>query len=325
MVHVAAGSNNDMRRPALLIFVNFAILIVVFAMLSQTLFIVQRVAVTEELSGHVGVQRGGKGDFHPLSKNGIVKMSDVVRAEGDGMAEFKWSDGTRLRLTPNSQLTIKKVSYNSLKKADNSQFKLTSGKVFVRFVKPLAPTSRFEVETPTVVATVRGTIFSVEVKDGKTEVAVYKGQVKVSSHNGKQKQEATILAGEVVQSSQPGVLKTVPSAVKAAEFESQRSIVEPELSANIKPLEDGGAMLTGQTEAGDRVTVNGRSVRVFGNGVFRMRLDEKACHNNLNNFVITTTDKHGVQATVTKKFSSKALSAGPRIAPSPVAIAPAAQ
>ncbi|HEX8234559.1 MAG TPA: FecR family protein [Abditibacteriaceae bacterium] len=291
-----------MRRPALLIFVNFAILMVVFAMLTQALFIVQRVAVTEELSGHVDVQRGGKGNFRPLSRSSFIKMNDVVRAKGDGMAEFKWSDGTRLRLTPNSLLTIKKVSYNSLKKADSSQFKLTSGKVFVRIVKSLAPNSQFEVETPTAVAAVRGTIFSVEVKDGKTEVAVYKGEVKVSSNSGKSKQEETISPGEVVQSSQPGVLKTEPSSVQAAEFESQPSIVRPELSADIKPLKDGGgAMLTGQTEAGDKVTVNGRAVRVFGNGMFRMRLDASACHNN-SNFVITTTDKHGAQATLTKSL-----------------------
>jgi hypothetical protein len=300
-----------------LIFVNFAILIIVFAMLSQALFIVQRVAVTEELSGHVGVQRGGKGNFQPLSRNSFVKMSDVVRAEGDGMAEFKWSDGTRLRLTPNSQLTIKKVSYNSLKKADSSQFKLTSGKVYVRIVKPLARDSHFEVETPTAVAAVRGTIFSVEVKDGKTEVAVYKGTVKVSSHNGKQRQEEIIEPGEVVQSSAPGILKTVPSRVEAAEFESQPSIVQPELSASIKPLKDGdGAILMGQTEAGDKVTVNGRSVRVFGNGVFRMRLDEKSCHND---FVITTTDKHGAQATITKKLGPRASATSPNSTQSSVA------
>jgi hypothetical protein len=300
-----------MRRPALLIFVNFAILMVVFAMLTQALFIVQRVAVTDELSGHVDVQRGGKGSFKPLSKNSFIKTNDVVRAEGDGMAEFKWSDGTRLRLTPNSQLTIKKVSYNSLKKADSSQFKLTSGKVFVRIVKSLAPNSQFEVETPTAVAAVRGTIFSVEVKNGKTEVAVYKGEVKVSTRGGKEKQEETIKPGEVVQSSQPGMLKTEPSSVQASEFESQPSIVRPELSADIKPLQDGGgAMLTGQTEAGDKVTVNGRPVRVFGNGMFRMRLDAGACHNN-SNFVITTTDRHGAQATLTRALATTASVATP--------------
>jgi hypothetical protein len=232
-----------MRKPALLIFVNFAILIVVFAMLTQALFIVQRVAVTEELNGHVDVQRGGKGNFQPLSRNSFVKTNDVVRAEGDGMAEFKWSDGTRLRLTPNSQLTIKKVSYNSLQKADSSHFKLTSGKVFVRIVKPLASNSAFEVETPTAVASVRGTVFSVEVKDGKTEVAVYKGKVKVSSSNGKEKQEETIRPGEVVQSSQAGRLETVLSSVHTAEFESQPSIVRPELTADIKPLKDNRGVL----------------------------------------------------------------------------------
>lgn len=314
-----------MRKPALLIFVNFAILIVVFAMLTQALFIVQRVAVTEELNGHVDVQRGGKGNFQPLSRNSFIKTNDVVRAEGDGMAEFKWSDGTRLRLTPNSQLTIKKVSYNSLQKADSSQFKLTNGKVFVRIVKPLASNSAFEVETPTALASVRGTVFSVEVKDGKTEVAVYKGEVKVSSSNGKEKQEETILPGKVVQSSQPGSLETVSSSVHMAQFESQPSIVRPELSATIKPLKDNrGVLLTGQTEVGDKVTVNGRAVPVLFNGVFRVNLDAKAGHNE---FVITATDKHGAQSSVIKTFvcQSSAACSKATTAHAPVSFAPTAQ
>ncbi len=314
-----------MRRPALLIFVNFAILVVVFAMLTQALFIVQRVAVTEELNGHVDVQRGGKGSFQPLSRNSFVKTNDVVRAEGDGMAEFKWSDGTRLRMTPNSQLTIKKVSYNSLQKVDSSQFKLTSGKVFVRIVKPLGSGSQFEVETPTALASVRGTVFSVEVTDGKTEVAVYKGEVKVSSSNGKEQQEETISPGEVVQSSKPGILETVSSSAHTAEFESQPSIVQPELTAAIKPLKNKrGVLLTGQTEVGDQVTVNGRAIPVLFNGVFRVNMDVKPGHNE---FVITTTDKHGAQSSVTKSFvcESSAACSNPNTAGAPTALAPAAQ
>jgi hypothetical protein len=292
-----------MRRPALLIFVNFAILIVVFTMLTQALFIVQRVAVTEELSGHVGVQRGGEGSFQPLSRNSFVKMNDVVRAEGDGMAEFKWADGTRLRLTPNTQLTLKKVSYNALQKADSSQFKLTSGKVFVRIVKSLSPTSRFEVETPTAVAAVRGTIFSVAVQDGKTEVAVYKGEVKVTSNAGKKVQEKTIAPGQVALSAKQGSIQTEDESVEKAEFESQPSIVQPDLTVDVKPAsEAGAALVTGQTEAGNKVTVNGRPARVLANGMFRLRVEVQP---GQNRFVVVSTDKHGAVASVTPTLAGQ--------------------
>ncbi len=304
-----------MRKPVLLIFANFAILLVVFALLTQSLFIVQRVAVTEELAGHVDVQRGGRGAFQPVTKKTYIKTNDVLRAGNDGMAEFKWLDGTRLKLTPNTQLTVKKVSYNTIRKSDSSEFKLTSGKVFIRIMKSLTPTSKFEVETPTAVAAVRGTIFSVAVENGKTQIAVYKGQVKVTSGDGKASREKTIEPGQVALSDKAGELKTDSSKVADAEFESQPSIVRPDLAAEVKPLKNPAmALLSGQTEAGDKVTINGQPAKVMGNGRFLQRMALKPGQNTFN---IVTKDKHGATASLTKTIEGKAAAPDAQTALSP--------
>lgn len=285
-----------MRRPFFLIFVNFSILLVLLAMLTQSLFIVQRVAVTEDLRGHVEVQRGGRGTFQQLSKDGLIKTNDVVRSAQDGAAEFRWPDGTRMAITPGTQLTIKKVSFNSAARVDNSEFKIAAGKIFVRITKGLAPDSKFEVETPTAVASVRGTIFSVEVKDDKTQVAVYKGEVKVSSGDEK---PLAIAPGEVAISAQNGDLKTRADASQNAIFEAQKNIVTPELEARAVATRDPKMRLVvGQSEAGDTVTVDGKEVRVLANGVFRLALPAK------NSYEIKTTDKHGATATVTATYQA---------------------
>jgi hypothetical protein len=286
-----------MRRPFFLIFANAMILIVVFALLTQSLFIVQRMAVTTDLKGQVEVQRGGRGNFQGITKGSLIKMNDVLRAQANGEAEFKWLDGTRLRITPDTQLTVKKVSSNAVKRVERSEFRLHQGKVFVRIVKSLRGQSGFEIETPTAVAAVRGTIFSVEVKNGTTQVAVYKGYVEVSSQGKESKEERLIHPGQMAVSGKPGEVETTRADEAEAEFERQLSMIQPELSATARALEGGKrVLLQGRTEAGNIVTVNGRRVPVRGDGGF---LSRASLQPGINTFDIISTDKHGAKATVT--------------------------
>jgi hypothetical protein len=299
-----------MRRPALLIFVNFAILIVVFTMLTQALFIVQRVAVTEDPQRPCRCTARRPGHLPAAEPQQLCQDDDVVRAEGDGMAEFKWADGTRLRLTPNTQLTINKVSYNSLQKADNSQFKLTSGKVYVRIVKVA-----FDRQSALRSGDAHGRGDSARhhlqrrSPGRQTEVAVYKGEVKVTSSAGKNVQEKTIEPGQVAFSAKQGSIQTQKESVEKSQFESQPSIVRPDLTAEVKPASEAGAVLvTGQTEAGNKVTVNGKAARVLGNGTFRLRVEAQP---GQNRFVIISTDKHGAASSVTHTLAPQNAQPGP--------------
>lgn len=281
-----------MRRPTLLIFINAMILIVVFTLLTQSLVIVQRIAKADKVSGLVEVRRSNKGEWKALSQGGLIKTGDVVRAGRDGQAEFKWADGTRWKIMPLTEIVVKKSTYNMVKKADQSQLQLTTGKVFIRIIKALKPASKFEVETPTAVAAVRGTIFSVEVKDGKTEVAVFKGKVKVSSDGNGGHEENVITPGVAAVSCSPGELLKENGAAQAADFQKQTTIVQPTLEASVKTLQDGGFLVSGNTEAGNSLTVNGKKARVLGNGTFRYRVSAK----KISSFAVVSTDKHGGSA-----------------------------
>lgn len=289
-------NQTTMRRPVTLIFINAMILIVVFALLTQSLVVVQRIARVQQLQGLVEVQRSGEGEFMPLAKDGLIKTSDVIRTGKTGTAEFRWADGTRWKVMPNTNITVKKSSYNVVKKAERSQLKLSSGKVFIRIIKALGPSSKFEVQTPTAVAAVRGTIFSVEVKNGQTQVAVWKGSVKVTG-NG---EEDLIEPGTAAVADAQGLLHDQNSKTQDAEFRKQSTIVLPELDAELKLMSDGRVLISGSTEAGDRLTINGKSVRVLGNGFFRYRTAFKAN----TKYRVVTTDKHDVN--VTKVLTSPA-------------------
>ena len=271
-----------MRKPVLLIFVNAMILIVVFVLLAQSLFIVQRIAQAGDVRGRVEVQRAGAGQFAALASNQTVAVGDVVRTGKDGSAEFTWADKTRWRLAPDTQLTIAKASANSAKKAEVSLFKLDAGKVFVRIVKSLTPDSKFEVQTPTAVAAVRGTVFSVEIVNGQTRVETFAGHVKVSAGGREEMvdpgREGTAGAGQIALDKASG-----------ADFRAQPDLIRPGLDVRVKAL-GNGAIVQGATEAGDVLKIDGKAAQVLGNGAFVQRVKLAPGHNQ---WTVVSTDKHG--------------------------------
>jgi hypothetical protein len=289
-----------MRRPVLLIFINAMILIVVFALLTQSLVIIQRIAKADKVTGLVEVRRSGKGEWKTLSSGGLIKTGDVVRSGKDGLAEFKWADGTRWKIMPATEIKVKKSIYNVVKKSDQSQLELSTGKVFIRIIKALGPSSKFEVETPTAVAAVRGTIFSVEVTNGKTEVAVLKGKVWLSSDSKSAHESDEIVPGKVGISSAAGSLDQDTDAAALAAFAKQTSIVLPQLNAEIKPLQEGRVLISGSTEAGNAVLINEKKVRVLGNGKFLFR----APIGKAKTYNVIAIDKHGARATKVLSLAS---------------------
>lgn len=294
-----------MRRSAYLIFINALILVVIMALMTQSLFIVKRLAKVERLQGHVLVQRGGNGEFAPLTRSDIIKTTDVISTGKDGEAEFKWADGTRLKMAPNSNLTVAQASYNMTRKAETSRFQLNGGTVFVRIMKTLSSQSKFEIETPTARAEVRGTIFMVKVEKGQTEVAVHKGAVRLISGEGSEQKTRLVTPQTVALSPHSGQIEVERDKLRQtaieSQFSKQPSIVKPELIVHVRQMRDGNrALIQGRTEAGDKITVNGKTVPVLGNGAFLYRV---RVQKGLNHFTIVCTDKHGATCLITKSLS----------------------
>ncbi len=273
-----------MRKPVLLIFANAAILIVLFCLMTQSLFIVVRVASVKSATGTVEVKRNGEDSFHPIVVGDIVKAGDELKTGPNGHGEFAWADGTRWKLEPKTHLKIERAAINSWRKTEQTQFHLDAGKVFVRVVKSLAPGSSFQIETPSAVAAVRGTVWSIEVENGKTRVGVYKGFVQV---NGTGTGAQTVRPGHEAVASEGGV--QLENTSNDAAFESQPDLIHPTLDVAVK-VGKLAAIINGQTESGDTLTLDGKNVTVLSNGAFLKRADLQQGHNE---WTLVATDKHG--------------------------------
>ena len=276
-----------MRKPVLLIFINAMILIIVFALLAQSLLVVTRVAQAEGARGLVEVQRGGKGEFSALSSGQMVAVGDVVRTGQDGQVEFTWADKTRWKLTPNTRLTVAKATTNNANNTEDSRFRLDAGKLFVRIVKPVKEGSTFEVQTPGARARVVGTVFSIAaLADGTTRIETYAGRVQMESAG----KNIFVPAGQAATSGHSAGEAIAVKRFSGADFRSQLDLIRPALSVRAQPMNKDVIFVRGSTEAGNTLEINGKRALMLNNGSFARRFTLAPGHNE---WQIVATDKHG--------------------------------
>lgn len=290
-----------MRKPVLLIFTNACILILVGVLLSQSLFVIQRVASVRGAGGQVAVQRGGKGAFAFLGAGAGLKSGDVVRTGPKSWAEFGWRDGTRWKLGASSLLTLEKAQFNPAKASEIARFRLQNGQLTMRVVRPNAPASRFEIETPHAIASVRGSVFRVAVEPLATDVQVFQGRVEVTDPDGSKTRG--ISTGQSVRAS---VLNLkVRGGADQGDLPIEPAFLRPELQVSARRLNEKEALLRGKTEAGDSVTIDGAPVVVLKNGDFfkRVALNAKA------GWKVESCDRFGAKTSVWQ--ASPALTVAP--------------
>ncbi len=278
-----------MRKPVLLIWTNAAILVVLFALMAQSLFVVSRIARTKWAHGQVQVLRAGQNEWTSVVPGTPIKAGDTLLTGSDGRAEFAWADGTRWKLEPQTRLLVQRAVRNSRQGGEQTQFRLESGKVWVRLVKRLGTGSGFQIETPTALARAVGTVWSIEVAGDQTRVDVLRGFVDVSISGSNLSEVKRLLPSTQALVSASGIELQNASPGDQAAFEAQRDLTHPELSIDVK-FNCSDATLSGQTEAGDTLTLNGQAVKVLGTGAFVQRV---ALNPGFNRWNVTSTDVHG--------------------------------
>ena len=139
----------------------------------------------------------GKSGPHPLRRLAAVPFGledgDLVATRRDGRAQIRFEDGSLVDLGGNAHFIMTRATPSRI-----SLF-LDLGKLWTKVSK--RPERRFEVNTPSCVAAVRGTQFSVEVLDaGRARVDVMEGLVAVQGLiDGKRRgKEVSVKAGQGV-------------------------------------------------------------------------------------------------------------------------------
>lgn len=104
----------------------------------------------------------------PANRGDILDDGDFLRTRENSYAELKFSDGSIVKVSENTEVSLYK-----------DYLSLAIGYIRL-YITKLFP--NFEVRTPSAVAGVRGTEFSVEVLDDQTTiVTVYEGEVDITA------------------------------------------------------------------------------------------------------------------------------------------------
>jgi len=131
-------------------------------------------------TGEVQVQKPMKDDWGKALFNQPLLSGQKVKTQDESRAEIGFADGSIIRIDSNSKLDI--VDAKKEKSgAQTATAKVWSGKVWAN-VNKMSKKTKFQIESPTAVAAVRGTVYRMAVSDDKTtKIAVYSGEVAVDN------------------------------------------------------------------------------------------------------------------------------------------------
>jgi len=287
-----------MRKAVVLIVVLFVIALALALVLGRSLAVTQRIAHVSNPVGTVLAKIPRATDFAPLQQAQNVLAGTVLKTGPASSLTLNWIDGTRLKVGPETIMTVLKCQINHDTGEQVSLFRLDVGEIWVRVRKLLSRESKFEIRTPTATAGVRGTVFVVRVTpEGDTEVVVLEGKVHVSA--GGQKLAVTPGAKAVAAAQAVEVQQLSPD--EQATWQQPPDLQGPYLKvtqplpgASVTP---GPLRVRGQVEENAQITVNGQSVVVSDLHRFTATVDIPP---EAQIFVvwIVATDEQGAQTEV---------------------------
>ncbi|OGO23548.1 MAG: hypothetical protein A2144_11150 [Chloroflexi bacterium RBG_16_50_9] len=131
------------------------------------------------LSGDVAIQTPNAGAMQRGDDGMTLSVGTRIKTEPGSHALITFFDGSTIKLQPGTEIEIQKLESNS-QETTTIVLKQWMGKTWSRVVKMADPGSRYEIETPSAYAIVRGTLFATEVDaTGETTVATTEGLVSV--------------------------------------------------------------------------------------------------------------------------------------------------
>jgi hypothetical protein len=113
-------------------------------------------AALSELSGFVGAKQAGEDSFNQASDNFILQVNGQIQTGDDGRVRLDLSSGTIIRLAPSTLFTL--INNDEVEGGLATRIQLEVGKIFI-----ILNGGSADVETPSGVASVRGSYMKVEV------------------------------------------------------------------------------------------------------------------------------------------------------------------
>lgn len=158
---------------------------------------VSRQAEITALSGEVEWLKGGAGDWMAASLNHKLESGDKIRTGPGSEATLTLDDGSVLQLSPDAEFAIQSLSRDSNTQQLESLLAILKGKVRAQ-VTPLTEGSSFEIETPAMVAAVRGTTLNLGINPDGTISASSEEDIVDLVREGENSFTAVLETGEEV-------------------------------------------------------------------------------------------------------------------------------
>ncbi len=188
----------------------------------------------EVVEPSIFVLRADGSNEKELHSGDEVISGSTIKSSASGRANIHLPDGSALRLDKESIITIEKIDFNYENETLAVKVLLLSGRVWSKVVALVTPESSWEVKTSNAVATVRGTAFSTEFKNGKSRILGSEQSVTVKPIDPKTKrviETAKILVKEktFVEIGDPEALAVAEKRAKPEEVFPVKAVPKKEL------------------------------------------------------------------------------------------------
>lgn len=203
----------------------------------SSIFAAEPVAYLMQGRGNVQIIRDEKAIKF---KNGeLLYNNDEIKTGGESFAALKYVDGgAAVKVFPNSVIRISAVKYE---KQLNKNTILQSGNVYSKISNKIK--GAYQVETPTTVASVKGTGFVTKIDESKnTIIIVLEGEVLVQNKDSGQSK--SVPAGSTATSDSQGEVKTgetLAGEISEADLKEIESMnKESEMTIKVQITDDNG-------------------------------------------------------------------------------------
>lgn len=133
-------------------------------------------ALAAAIEGEVQQISGATGHIQALTENQRIRPGDEIISRS-GTASIVLVDGSMVRLGPNTRLAFNRLTQYGETGMGDVRLRLKQGALQTKVQPLIEGRSRFEIETPSAVAAVRGTAFELQTESGVTRLQVTEGLV----------------------------------------------------------------------------------------------------------------------------------------------------
>lgn len=137
------------------------------------------------ITGSAEIQRARSSTSEPAKVGSLMQLGDQLSTEDDSSVAIEFADKSVLSLHENSLVHFDHLSAHGVTGMVDSRLNLLKGRMDTKVTPAVGPGSRFEIETPSAISAVRGTVYRALVMDNgdKSNIEVLHGKVAVSGAN----------------------------------------------------------------------------------------------------------------------------------------------